>query len=57
MLIPQKGLRLCTDHGCFDQLDIENRTRRISEILASGEEGVDERNEIHNTTDIGDLEF
>lgn len=37
-LITQKGIKLCTCHGCVDDLTIERRDRVIAETLANGEE-------------------
>lgn len=36
----QKGLKLCQDHGCIDNLDVELRARIIGDILQSEEERV-----------------
>ncbi len=40
MLTIQKGLKLCEDHGCIDNLDVELRHRLIGDILQSEEERV-----------------
>lgn len=34
MLFRQKGLLVCSDHGCNDNLDVERRPMLIGEILA-----------------------
>jgi hypothetical protein len=54
MLTMQKGLRLCSDHGCLDDLSVEYRERIIQEVLQT-EEGIDERAEQFN--DPGELVF
>ena len=56
MLTPQKGLLLCHDHGCFDNLDVEERPRIISDVLQE-EEGIRERDEIFDTFEGGELSF
>lgn len=49
MLTMQKGLKLCSDHGCLDNLDIEHRDRIIAEVLQTEEQKVKEVSE-----DIGE---
>jgi hypothetical protein len=34
MLFRQKGLLVCSDHGCVDNMDVERRSVLIAEILA-----------------------
>lgn len=46
MLTPQKGMLLCTDHGCLDNVDVEQRDRVIAEVLRGSEENKVELPEI-----------
>jgi hypothetical protein len=39
MLSMQLGLKLCSDHGCIDDLTNQYRPQVISEILAEDSEG------------------
>lgn len=38
MLTNQMGLMLCHDHGCYDNLAIEERPAVITQVLSDGEE-------------------
>lgn len=38
LLTKQKGMKLCVDHGCADNLDVEHRDKVIAETLRSGGE-------------------
>lgn len=51
MLTVQRGLKLCSDHGCLDDLDVERRQLMIQEILSSGEEQQDKRGEVYNDSE------
>lgn len=42
MLIQQKGMLLCTDHGCVDNLDVEQRPFLIGLILTAGDDANDQ---------------
>ncbi len=53
MLSVQKGMKLCSDHGCLDDLDVERRQFVIQDVLSSGEELQDKRGEIY--TDSEDI--
>ncbi len=55
MLTPQKGLLICHDHGCYDNLDVEQRSFIISEILKE-EESIRDRDEIFDT-ETGEVSF
>ncbi len=57
MLTPQKGLLLCHDHGCYDNLDVEFRPRQIQEALADEVEGIRDRDEILDNFEGEELEF
>lgn len=35
-LKPQKGLLLCTQNGCYDDLLVEERSNMIQQVLSSG---------------------
>lgn len=39
MLFMQQGLRLCKDHGCYDDLSNYYRARIIAEVLRDTSEG------------------
>jgi hypothetical protein len=39
MLSMQLGMKLCSDHGCIDDLTMQYRPQVISEILADDDEG------------------
>lgn len=39
MLSMQLGMKLCSDHGCLDDLTNQYRTQVISEILENDDEG------------------
>ena len=54
-LTPQKGLLVCHDHGCYDNLDVEQRDFIISEILKE-EESIRDRDEIFDT-ETGEVSF
>jgi hypothetical protein len=38
MLTSQNGMLLCHDHGCYDNLLIQERPAMIQQVLADGEE-------------------
>jgi hypothetical protein len=46
MLRRQKGLLLCQDHGCIDDLSIEYRPLQIQKVLAEPGEGSSETAEM-----------
>lgn len=53
MLVRQKGLLLCTDHGCLDNLDVERRPYIIAKVLNQPGEFENEREKVQR--DPGDL--
>jgi hypothetical protein len=58
MLTKQKGLLLCSDHGCLDNLENERRPRRIAETLSDGREAENPKVEKQAEQDsFADLEF
>lgn len=46
MLFMQLGLKLCKDHGCYDDLSNYYRLQVISEILADDNEGLTNKPEV-----------
>lgn len=52
----QKGLLLCKDHGCVDDLTVERRPIIIAQVLSDGREGVNDRETLYEQ-DPQDLEF
>jgi hypothetical protein len=56
MLVRQKGLLLCTDHGCLDRLDVEQRPYLTQLILTDDREMHDDVQAVHETP-VDDLEF
>lgn len=46
MLFMQQGLKLCKDHGCYDDLSNYYRTRIIAEVLRDNQEGKSDKNEL-----------
>ena len=38
MLSSQRGMLLCHDHGCYDNLLVEQRPQMIQSVLSEGEE-------------------
>ncbi len=56
-LVVQKGMKLCTCHGCVDNLTVEKRQQVIAETLASGEELVPEDILQKPTLDQEDINF
>lgn len=46
MLFMQLGLKLCKDHGCFDNLSNYYRYQTISEILSDDNEGRTDKPEV-----------
>lgn len=53
MLVPQNGRLLCTDHGCLDNTDIEQRQFIIaSQLEQPDDQGERERAEINNSEDL-----
>ena len=53
LLVRQKGLLLCTDHGCLDNLDVERRSFIISRVVS--QPGEFENEEVKLNVHPGDL--
>lgn len=56
MLTPQKGMLLCHDHRCYDNLLVEERPMMIQAVLSDGEELLNVVGE-HRTVDTEIPEF
>jgi hypothetical protein len=48
MLFMQQGMKLCKDHGCYDDLSNFYRARIIAEILRDNQEGQSEKPNLFN---------
>jgi hypothetical protein len=55
MLSKQMGLKLCSDHGCLDNLAIQRRAQVISDILQDSTEFQNQVGE--QLTDPGEIIF